>query len=247
MKIIGHRGACGYAPEDTLAAFRNVLKLGLDTIDFDVHVAATGELVVIHDETVDRTTNGTGRVAEFSLEQLRQLDAGKGERIPLASEVLDLVDKRAAINMELKTASTARPAAKLIKQYVLHNGWREDQFFVSSFDLDELELFTRLMPNVPAAALYADRPTGFVSYAKANNIRAIHMSAAFIEEKDVIRAHKHGLSILAYTINDIPTARRMAEMGVDAVFSDYPLEVAAYARQARKQPAARPRQVLAIR
>lgn len=227
MQIIGHRGACGYEPEDTLAAFRNVLKLGLDIIDCDVRIVRTGELVVIHDETVDRTTDGTGQVAEFTFEQLRQLDAGKGERIPLASEVLDLAGPTKIINMELKVAGTAKPAAAMIREYVANHGWRYDQFYISSFDLDELRAFMRMAPDVPVAALYAARPTGFVRYARENHIFAIHMNAAFIERNDVVRAHNHGLQILAYTINDLPTVRRMADLGVDAIFSDYPLEMAA--------------------
>src|SRR5690242_11883524 len=93
MQIIGHRGASGYEPENTLASFKEALALGVDMIELDVYVIKTGELVVMHDSTVNRTTNGTGRVEALSLKELRQLDAGAGEKVPLLSEVLDLVNK----------------------------------------------------------------------------------------------------------------------------------------------------------
>ena len=95
MIIIGHRGAMGYEPENTLRSFQKALDLGVDMIEFDVHLCKSGELVVFHDEKVNRTTNGQGYIAQKSLEKLKELDAGQGEKIPTLEEVLDLVKGKA--------------------------------------------------------------------------------------------------------------------------------------------------------
>jgi len=106
---IGHRGAAGHAPENTLASFRKAIELGLDMTELDVHVCASGELVVIHDENVDRTTNSKGWVSKLSLTELKRLDAGAGETVPTLAEVLDLLKDRIMLNIELKGLGTAEP------------------------------------------------------------------------------------------------------------------------------------------
>ena len=109
MKLlkISHRGACGYEPENTLASFKKAIEINADMIELDVHVCKTGEVVVIHDEKVNRTTNGKGYVSQKNLESLKKLDAGKGKKIPTLIEVLDLVNKRVKVNIELKGKKTA--------------------------------------------------------------------------------------------------------------------------------------------
>src|SRR6056297_2287931 len=99
---IGHRGAMGYEPENTLRSFKKAIELNVDMVELDVYVCSSGELVVIHDDKVDKTTNGKGYVSEKSFDELRKLDAGMGEKIPTLQEVLDLIDKRAKVNIELK-------------------------------------------------------------------------------------------------------------------------------------------------
>jgi len=99
---IGHRGAMGYQPENTLISFEKAIQLGVDMIEMDVEKCKTGELIIIHDQKVDRTTNGEGYVADFSFEEIKKLDAGNGEKIPTVQEVLNLVKNRVKINLELK-------------------------------------------------------------------------------------------------------------------------------------------------
>ncbi len=226
MEIIGHRGASGYKPENTLASFKKALEIGVDMIEFDVYALKTGELVVIHDETVDRTTDGTGHVVDFSFEQLRQLDAGNGQKIPLLSEVLDLVDQKVPVNIELKGIGTARPVATMIQYYIVEKGWREDLFLVSSLDLDELKVFIKLMPHIRTGALYAGEPVGFLAFAKRWHTYSANFESVFITNKDVCRAHKKGLMVYTYTVNDPGEVERMEAMHVDGIFSDYPDKVA---------------------
>ncbi|HOS41511.1 MAG TPA: glycerophosphodiester phosphodiesterase family protein, partial [Spirochaetota bacterium] len=136
--VIGHRGACGYEPENTLRSFEKAIALGAHMVELDVHRCRTGELVVIHDNRLERTTNGSGYVAEKTLDELRALDAGGGERIPLLREVVERVGVRAAINIELKGAGTAGPVSELIERTVGSGGYDTSHFLVSSFDHREL-------------------------------------------------------------------------------------------------------------
>jgi len=136
---IGHRWAAGYEPENTLASFKKAIDLNVDMIELDVYLCKTGELVVLHDPKVDRTTNGIGYIEEKTFEEVRNLDAGKGEKIPTLKEVFELTNRKVKINIELKWAGTAKPVSKLIKEYV-ENKWREyDDFMISSFDHYELK------------------------------------------------------------------------------------------------------------
>src|SRR5712675_865230 len=125
----GHRGARGHEPENTVRSVRRALELGADGIEVDVYFA-DGHLMVIHDDTLKRTTNGHGRVMDKPFAYLRSLDAGLGERIPTLTEIFDAVHRRAVINVELKGPHTAAPVAALIADHVKHRGWRFDDFLV---------------------------------------------------------------------------------------------------------------------
>lgn len=222
MQIIGHRGASGYKPENTLISFKKALDMGVDMIELDVHLTADGKLVVIHDETVDRTTDGTGHVTSFSFEQIRQLDAGRGQKIPLLSEVVDLVNKQVPINIELKGKGSSAAVAKLITEYITTKGWTEDLFIVSSFDLEELEAFIKLMPQIHTGALYEGEPVRFLAFARREHTYSANFNSVFVTNKDVYRAHRSGLLVYVYTVNDGAEAQRMEQLHVDGIFSDYP-------------------------
>ena len=120
---IGHRGAGGLEPENTLRSIRKALALGVDGVEIDVY-AVEGQLVVIHDETLERTTNGAGHVEAQSFEYLRSLDAGMGEKVPTLREVLDIVDRRAFVNIELKGRETAALTSGLIREYMDKHAWK---------------------------------------------------------------------------------------------------------------------------
>ena len=144
--VIGHRGAAGLAPENTLASFAHAVGLGVDAVELDVHLSADGHLVVIHDERIDRTTNGNGKVADAPLAALRMLDAGAGERVPTLDEVLEAVPRHIAINIELKGPGTAAPVARAVAAY-------KRPLLVSAFDHSELARFHSLRPSIPCAPL----------------------------------------------------------------------------------------------
>lgn len=226
MYIIGHRGTRGYKPENTLASFQNAITLGVDMIELDVHLAKTGEVVVIHDPTVARTTNGKGKVSDLTFDQLRSLDAGNGQTIPLLTEVLDLVQARLAINIELKGPGTARAVAAIIREYVHNRGWPQTIFMVSAFDHSELELFHKLSPRTPVATLWKRVPRSYWKYEKTHPVFAVDVSSQFVTRRTVSQAHKQGVRVYAFTVNSKRRTRLLNKLQVDGVFTDYPDKVA---------------------
>lgn len=218
---IGHRGAKGYEPENTLRSIRKALALGASWIEVDVY-AVEHELLVIHDARLERTTNGEGYVEQQSLSYLRSLDAGKGEQIPLLSEVVDCISQQASLNIELKGENTAtKPVAKLIQQY-LAKGWSTDLFLVSSFNHRELALFKQLLHNIKTGALLCGLPIDNAAFAKRIGVYSVNMSIEFIDRLFVEDAHQRGLKVFVYTVNHPDDIERMYQLGVDGVFSDYP-------------------------
>jgi len=228
MLVIGHRGACGYEPENTLASFKKALDLGVDIIELDIYALKTGELVVIHDDMVDRTTNGNGYVVDFSMVTLRLLNAGKGEKIPLLSEVLDLINTKVPINIELKGFGTAMPVADLIQVYKSKMGWSDNNFLVSSFDHTELAKFVRLMPSIRAGALILGIPIDYAAFAERLNLYSVICSVEFITPEFVNDAHSRKLKVFVFTVNEESVIKRMQSFNVDGVFSDYPDKVRSY-------------------
>lgn len=228
MVIIGHRGAKGYEPENTLASFQKAIALGVDMIELDVYTTKTGEAIVIHDPTVDRTTNGTGSVADLTFDELRKLDAGNGETVPLLTEVLDLIDRRMPVNIEMKAPGCSKAVAKIIRQYVNRRGWRHDLFLISSFNHEELRDFARLSPQTPIATLFKHVPASYWKVAPGSTVISTNVDADHVTRKNVRDAHRHGVKLLAYTVNTKREASRMSKLFVDGIFSDYPDRVASF-------------------
>lgn len=220
----GHRGAAGHEPENTLLSVEKAIALGADWIEVDVHRAGD-ELLVIHDETLERTTNGKGRLSERSLEYLRSLDAGKGQKIPFLREVLDVVDRRAGINVELKGRDTARPTLRWIDHYVEHRAWNYDRFLVSSFDYAQLEATRNMQPKLRVGVLAVSRPAQAISLAVRIGAYALHPKESLVNRHLVRQAQAAGLKLFAFTVNEPEKIRRMKALGVDGIFTDFPERV----------------------
>ncbi len=220
MLIIGHRGAMGYAPENTLLSVKKALQLDVDCIEIDVH-AIDHHLLIIHDDTLDRTTNGKGSIYNKTFSQLRQLDAGQGEKIPTLEEVCNLVDKRSCINIELKGKNTALPVSMLIQKY-LKQGWHRKQFLLSSFHYDELALFHQLMPECPTGVLTTEASTDCIALAKKLAAQSVNPCLECVNKSFVEQCHQSGLRVLVYTVNDLKDIQKMQKLKVDGIFSNYP-------------------------
>ena len=211
---IGHRGAKGYMPENTLPSFKYAMELGCEWLELDVYYV-DGEILVIHDKRVDRTTDGRGLVEQLELNYLRSLDAGNGAKIPTLTEVLDLVHGKCGINVELKGRNTARPVCELLSNY----GWPTEKVLLSSFNHEELArsdpqyqrgvLFNRLVPD---------------RWQKAEKLAACSVNFYFehVTQKLVDEAHQRGYKVLVYTVNELDDIELMLAYGVDGIFSDYP-------------------------
>lgn len=223
MLCIGHRGAMGHEPENTLISVKKALSLGVDWVEVDVYNVEQN-LIVFHDRLLDRTTNGTGYTEAQTFAYIRSLDAGKGERVPILSEVFDVVDKQVVINIELKGSKTATLVAHLIQDYI-QQGWSKDNFFVSSFNHYELKKFNDICPQVPIGILIYGLPLNYFAIAHKLNATAIIAAIDFITPELVQVTQQHGFRLLVYTVNHLSDIAKMRNLGVDGVFTNYPERV----------------------
>ena len=219
---IGHRGAKGHLAENTLESIQLALEMGVDAIEIDVHRSKTGELVVIHDFTLDRTTNGEGEVAKHSIEELKTLMVEGKYKIPLLIEVLDLIEGKCRINIELKGPNTADATCHIIKDYITKRKWTYEDFIVSSFQTHELEEVFRKDPEIPIGVLSKASMDEAIELGKRLKARAIHPSLGIITRENVRIAHDSGFKVNVWTVNDRETIERMREFGVDGIISDFP-------------------------
>ncbi len=213
--VIGHRGAAGLVAENTLASFRRAYAAGVGAVELDVHLV-DGELVVIHDDTLERTTNGSGPVAAASLERLRALDAGAGERVPLLSEVVVELPRGVGLNVELKGSGTALPVARFLGRHP------DLDVLVSSFDHVELEHFRRQDPHTRVAPLYSRWRGDPWQTAERLDAWAVNLSHRAVTPERLREAAERGLRTFVYTVNDLEAARRLIALGASGVFTDYP-------------------------
>jgi glycerophosphoryl diester phosphodiesterase len=213
--IFGHRGAPGYprTGENTIDSFTKALLAGATGLEFDVRRCADGQLVVIHDDTIDRTTTGRGHVANLTYEQLRQFDAGFGAPIPLLSNVLQEFGGKCLLNIELKSSGIAEDVKKLVLENRLQDG-----VLVSSFDWDELRT---LVPDVPIALL-AVRLRNLIPAAVEMGAAAIHPRSDLVTRSLVDHAHNANLRIHVWTVNDPQDVNTFRGLGVDGIFTDFP-------------------------
>jgi glycerophosphoryl diester phosphodiesterase len=229
--ILAHRGACSYAPENTMAAFQLAREQGADGIELDAKLSSDGLVVVIHDQTVDRTTDGTGNVGKMSLEELQHLDAGiqfapkfGGERIPTLEQVFLELGRNFLINVELTSyASPGDNLPEKVSELVKKTGVDKNIFF-SSFHPGILKRIRRLMPDIPAALLTGE---GWMAWGNWGIFRGyspqvIHPYFSKITQKFIEKAHQQGRKINAWTVDDPREITRLIQIGVDGIITDDP-------------------------
>jgi len=221
---IAHRGASKQEPENTLRSFRRALALNVSMIECDAHLCKTGELVVMHDNTVNRTTNGKGKIYKKTFKELKKLDDGKGEHIPKLQDVIELIDRKIRLNIELKGKGTGWAVAMMLQMYY-GMGWRHGDFVVSSFSRRELRKFRKIDTRTPVGYLIYINIFGSLHFAKKINAYSINLNSNYVKKRFVDRAHKKGLKVYVYTVNTKEDAQKMKELGVDGVFSDCPEEI----------------------
>ncbi|MEJ5310375.1 MAG: glycerophosphodiester phosphodiesterase family protein [Anaerolineae bacterium] len=230
--VLGHRGASHAAPQNTLAAFRKAADVGADGIELDVHLSRDGVPVVIHNDSVDATTDGHGLVREMTLAQLKALDAGThfaaafaGERIPTLEEVLAEVGARLLINIELKAGQTAALVPAVV-DLVRRMGMTTRVWF-SSFKPYALYRARALAPEIPCGLLYGPLNPGTLLLRPFTPHEALHPHKDMLTAHAIRRAHDRGLRVFTWTLDDPGVARKLAAWGIDGIITNEPAAILA--------------------
>ncbi|WP_059006922.1 glycerophosphodiester phosphodiesterase [Streptomyces specialis] len=215
LLIVGHCGLMGAEPENTLRSFRRAGRAGVDAVECDVHLSKDGELVVIHDAEVDRTTDGSGRVADLTLAELRGLDAGLGERIPLFAEVLDAV--RVPVQAEIKDPAAARSLALAVRR-----GRARDRVTAISFHDEALREVRALLPDQPIALVTGRSTATAPERAVALGAGMVSCELGYVDPDVVGRCRAAGVRVIAWTVNTAADLARARALGLDGVVTDEP-------------------------
>lgn len=263
--VIAHRGGRRWAPENTMAAFRKSLELGADGIELDVHRCASGELVVIHDHDLGRTTNGVGLIKDVTYDELARLSAGawfdeemaflgeqatapaqktksdqsfKGERIPLLKDVLELVSGQVLLNIEIKNTPVEYPGIEEDLLELLENYGRIDTIIVSSFDHKVMQQLHNKAPHIQIAVLADALMIDLGEYAKKIGATYWHPYYGSIRRESVEEAHADGLKINAWTVNKMRDWSECARWGIDGIVTDDPENLKSFLNQIKSAQSA---------
>lgn len=228
--VYGHRGFSAAAPMNTLAAFELAAEVGADGVELDVQLSHDGHAVVIHDFAVDATTDGSGPVSDFTLAQLRELDAGawfgpqwRGARIPTLAEVFDAVGRRMLINVEIKTLPHQDDGIEQIVADDIRGAGMEARVLVSSFNPFALQRFRAIMPRVPLGRLtFSGMPAEWRAQWRGIDCEALHPGQDEVDEAFMRAARTGGHLVNTWTVNDAQRARELLALGVDGIVSDRP-------------------------
>jgi glycerophosphoryl diester phosphodiesterase len=230
-RVIAHRGFSGIAPENTLAAVRAAIRIKADMVEIDVTMTADDRVVVIHDETLDRTTDGKGEVSGFTLADIQRLDAGSwfdpafaGEPVPTLDEVLVEVEGRVLLNIEIKSEAVPRGVVGEVASAVREHGM-VGQVVVSSFSPTALEEMRALAPEIRTAVLYnKDIHEGLDAVEIVTDLGAkvFNIKRQRLTRKMRRRCFEHNIPVGIYTVNTPRRMRRLVKKGIDAIFTDHP-------------------------
>lgn len=223
--VIGHRGAMGHETENTLASVQKAMDLGVDMIEIDVFKIESGEIVVFHDDTVDRLANGGGKIEEYNISDLRKLILDGNHRIPMLQDVLKLIDHKVKLNIELKGLNTADRVNFITNYYIQEKGWKLEDFLISSFNWDELRDMRKLNENIPIAVLTEEDPMDAIPVGKELNAEAINLDYSTLTNENNSAIKNAGFKINAWTVNNAEDIIAMKRFGVHGIITNYPERV----------------------
>lgn len=229
-RVVGHRGAMAYRPENTMASFAHAVELGADWVECDVHLSMDGQLIVVHDETLDRTTDGTGFVKDHTLDQIKRLDAGSwfhrayaGERVPTLPELLAwAAARRVPVDIEIKNAPVYYEGIERAVVQALDEAGMSDQAIVISFDHAAVKRVHDLDDRVATGVLYAGRPIDAIALARQAGADALLPHWAYVTRDDVATAHRARVAVAPWATSDPEILRRLIRAGVDAIGTNHP-------------------------
>lgn len=230
--LLAHRGDLAHAPENTLPSFSQAIQKGADGVELDAKLTADGHVIVIHDATVDRTTNGNGKVSSFTLDAIRKLDAGTwfdarfaGTQVPLLEEVFETVGRDRLINIELTNYNTPRDGLTQKVCELIKRRNNQEQIIFSSFFVSNLKIAAQVLPSVPRGLLAMPgllglwaRSFGFMF----GEYQALHPHISSVSREQIQRAHRIRRRVHVWTANSAEEVRRLKEWGADGIFTDDP-------------------------
>ena len=216
MLKIGHRGAKGYVAENTLVSFAKAIELNVDAIELDVHLSSDGEVMVIHDKTINRTTEATGFVKDYSASELKKIG------IPTLIDVLLYVNRRCTINIEIKEATAAQKVIQIVEKQVNEQNWNYNKFEVSSFIWESLEIISKLNSNIALGVLTEDSIEKALAFAIQIKAKSINPNFKLLNTKNVNLLHSNGFKIYAWTVNTPEDLIFVKSLNVDGIISDFP-------------------------
>ncbi|MAC45911.1 glycerophosphodiester phosphodiesterase [Oceanospirillum beijerinckii] len=217
MRFFAHRGAKFDGPENTLFAIEQAIMAGAEWVEIDI-VAHQGRLLVIHDLTLERTTNGAGYIADYPLSYLRSLDAGLGQQVPYLEEVLMLTQGRVKLNIELKSPGSAGLLAVLLQKNEI--SFTRSDLLISSFDHRELLHFQQCCPDIELGLLICGTLLDLKATLGPLKVSSVHLSDEFVDPRFVAEIKAQGLAVYVYTVNSLSMLDRLQTLGIDGVFTD---------------------------
>lgn len=212
---IGHRGAAGLEPENTLRSFHRATGVGAEALELDLRVTRDGHLIVLHDPTVDRTTNGTGPAHVLTLAEVQELDAGMGERVPTFREVLETTTL--PIHAELKVVEAVKSLASLILEEEI-----AERLTLISFDAEALYRVKHDLPHLPVGLIFSGTPFEAAECARSVGADSVSLEAAHLSVEAVERCRRAGLKVTTWTVNEPKQMRQVMDLGVDGIVTDRP-------------------------
>ena len=220
--VIGHRGAMGHETENTLASVQKAMDLGVDMIEIDVFKVKSGEIVVFHDERLERLSNAGGLIEDWYIADLQGVILDGNHKIPQLQEVLKLIDNKVPLNIELKGKNTADRVNFIVEYYVKERGWDLENFVISSFDWEELKDFRNRNAEIAIAVLTEEDPLAAIPVAKELKATAINPYYKTLTADNVNKIHEEGFKVYTYTVNETEDLAKVTSFGVDGIFTNYP-------------------------
>jgi glycerophosphoryl diester phosphodiesterase len=222
MLVIGHRGAMGHETENTLASIQKAMDLGVDMIEIDVFKIESGEIVVFHDDRLERLSNAGGRIEDYNIDELRKVILDGNHKIPMLQDVLKLIDHKVPLNIELKGANTTDRVNFIIEYNIKERGWALKDFLISSFKWEELESMRSYNPEISIAVLTEGDPLKAIPIAKKLNAVAINPSFETLNSDIVKAIHNEGFKVYTWTVNEPKDIEVMRSYKVDGIFTNFP-------------------------
>jgi len=217
VQLIGHRGARGLEPENTQRSFLKAMEIGVDYVECDVRLTRDNAIVLMHDATVDRTTDGTGPVRAFTFDEIRQLDAGQGERVPTLEELLDLARGRVGLHIEMKDGEALDQVVEQVRSYAM-----TDAVCLTSGQTETVARIRTMAPEIAAEHIFGNPPPDAIDRACQAGAARVSCHIDYLTEAYVEHAHKRGLIAIAWPPNTPDEIRAALDTGVDMICSDRP-------------------------